>query len=309
MYFTSIKTWDLAKFRQKEGEKTPQGRGFQENYFKSINYYISQEKMPALFLVADELLHNGETGYTSFTSPDGHFYTQNRDKIFYRGKTGSFNKNNSHLNLKEEVKVTMDKIITTGDKMDYFLNKDKIHVLGNVVSIGDRPETHEKIEITSEQAYFWPKKRHSNYLDNVKGKVKRKRVYEESIDFSANKLFLDEPNNFMNLNGDVVVKKQSLTAKGHRGEVYLENYNKKLKYFVLYDDVKVTEKILLEGKSYIRRAYGEQLDGYMNENKIVLTGYPRAYQFDDVIKGNIITLRENNEVVEVDDSNTKFKIR
>jgi hypothetical protein len=47
----------------------------------------------------------------------------------------------------------------------------------------------------------------------------------------------------------------------------------------------------------------------MNENKIVLTGYPRAYQFDDVIKGNIITLRENNEVVEVDDSNTKFKIR
>lgn len=309
MYFTSIKKWDLAKFRQNDEVKIKKGRGFQENYFKSINYFITRDNEPALFLIADELLHNGETKLTSFTSPDGYFFTEDKDKIFYQGKTGSYVGENAHLTLKSEVKVTMNKMSTIGDKMDYFLNQDKIHVIGHVKSLGDRPETSEKIMINSDEAFFYPHKRHSHYISNVEGQVKRKRVYEENVDFSSNKLFFDEPRNFMELNGNVVVKKQLLTAKGHRGEVYLENYNKKLKYFVLYDDVKVTEKILLEGKTHIRRAYGEQLDGHMNENKIVLTGYPRAFQFGDVIKGNIITLRENNQVVEVDDSNTNFKIR
>lgn len=308
MYFTSIKTWDLAKFRQKD-EVTEQARGFQENYFQGIHYYISQKNRPTLYLMANELLHNGTTGNTSFTEPDGHFFTENRDQIFYRALNGSLKESDGLLILKDKVNVVMDELSTDGDQMDYFLNQDRILVKGKVLSVGNRPKLKEKVIVNSKEATFWPRKRYSQYRGEVVGKVKRMRAYEENIDFQSNKLNLDEPKNFMELLGDVYIKKQALTARGHRGEVYLENYNKKLKYFVLYDDVKVTEKIMLEGKSFIRRAYGEQLDGYMNEDKIVLTGYPRAYQFDDVIKGNVITLRENNEVVEVDDSNTKFKIR
>ena len=46
----------------------------------------------------------------------------------------------------------------------------------------------------------------------------------------------------------------------------------------------------------------------MREAKIVLTGAPRVEQDQDVIKGYQITLRENVELVEVDDSQTSFKI-
>lgn len=47
----------------------------------------------------------------------------------------------------------------------------------------------------------------------------------------------------------------------------------------------------------------------MSENKIILTGYPKVYQLKDVIKGNRIILREDNEVVEVDDANTNFILK
>jgi lipopolysaccharide export system protein LptA len=107
----------------------------------------------------------------------------------------------------------------------------------------------------------------------------------------------------------VRLKKQQLKARSRRGEVYLENFNKKLKYFVLFDDVKVTEKVMLDGSSFERKAFAETLEGFTAEEKIVLTGYPKVFQMRDTIKGNKIVLRENNEVIEVDDANTNFQLK
>ena len=105
-----------------------------------------------------------------------------------------------------------------------------------------------------------------------------------------------------------------MRANAIRGEIFLENYNKKLKYYALYDDVKVVEKIpvIKKGesrKTFIeRRAYAEKLEGFVKEGKIVLTGYPKVLQENDVIKGNVITLLKSNEVIEVDDSSSSFII-
>src|SRR5690606_7602443 len=113
--------------------------------------------------------------------------------------------------------------------------------------------------------------------------------------------------------GNVELRKQEVTAQSKRGEIFLENYNKKLKYYVLYDDVKVSEKVKVPSpsgpRSYVRRALSEKLEGIVAEDKVILTGYPRVFQEKDVIKGNRIILRENNEVVEVDDANTNFILR
>jgi len=59
----------------------------------------------------------------------------------------------------------------------------------------------------------------------------------------------------------------------------------------------------------LRKAFGERLEGFTSLDRLVLTGYPKVYQEGDVIKGNKITLRINNEVVEVDDANTRFKLK
>ena len=77
--------------------------------------------------------------------------------------------------------------------------------------------------------------------------------------------------------------------------------------------MKVVEKVKLEKdgsvSTFERRAFGEKLEGMMSESKIILTGYPKVFQQNDVITGNKIVLRENNEVVEVDDANTNFILR
>ena len=57
----------------------------------------------------------------------------------------------------------------------------------------------------------------------------------------------------VSLNDKVTLKKQPFMATSHRGEIYLENYNKKLKYFVLNDDVKLEEKVVLGGHPTLGR--------------------------------------------------------
>ena len=79
---------------------------------------------------------------------------------------------------------------------------------------------------------------------------------------------------------------------------------------MLYDDIKLVEKLKLDdGTTSTRKAYSEKLEGYMREAKIVLTGAPRVEQGSDLIQGYQITLRENVELVEVDDSQTSFTIK
>jgi lipopolysaccharide export system protein LptA len=110
------------------------------------------------------------------------------------------------------------------------------------------------------------------------------------------------------MKGNVSFKKENLEAFANRGEVFLENYNKKLKYYALYDDVKLQENLVSNGKPMARKAFAEKLEGQMAEKKIILTGLPKVFQERDVIKGNRIIIRENVETVEVDDANTNIII-
>ena len=144
------------------------------------------------------------------------------------------------------------------------------------------------------------------YRGGVNGLVKRKRIYEESLSFKADLLTFNAPQSLVEMKGNVAFKKENLDAFANRGEVFLENYNKKLKYYALYDDVKLQERLVNNGKPMIRKAFSEKLEGLMSEKKIILTGLPKVFQERDVIKGNKIMIRENVETVEVDDANTNI---
>ena len=93
-------------------------------------------------------------------------------------------------------------------------------------------------------------------------------------------------------------------------EIFLENFNKKLKYYALYDDVRLEEKLRLDSGVYqTRRAFAEKLEAHQGTGKLILTGAPRVEQGSDIIKGYQITLRQAVEMIEVDDSQSSFKLK
>lgn len=110
------------------------------------------------------------------------------------------------------------------------------------------------------------------------------------------------------LKGQVTFKKGNLDASSNQGTLFLENYNKKLKYYSLSDDVRLQETLSLDGKPLTRKAFAEKLEGIISERKVILTGLPKVFQERDVIKGNRITIRENIETVEIDDANTNITL-
>jgi lipopolysaccharide export system protein LptA len=110
------------------------------------------------------------------------------------------------------------------------------------------------------------------------------------------------------MKGAVTFKKGNLEASSNLGSLFLENYNKKLKYYSLSDDVRLQESLLLEGRPMKRKAFSEKLEGIISEKKVILTGLPKVFQGKDVIKGNRIIIRENIETVEVDDANTSLTL-
>ncbi|MEE2742392.1 MAG: LptA/OstA family protein, partial [Bdellovibrionota bacterium] len=137
----------------------------------------------------------------------------------------------------------------------------------------------------------------------------RKRVYEESVHFNSNNLNFNKKKLKAHLEGKVVFKYKKFKAKAQKGDIFLENYNNNLKYFTLYDDVKVKEVLSLKGKEVIRKAYSERLEGFPGKSKVILTGYPKVIQEDDTIVGNKIILRWNNEVLEIIDANSSLKLK
>lgn len=128
------------------------------------------------------------------------------------------------------------------------------------------------------------------------------------MSFTTDLMTLSAPKSEVEMKGNVTFKKGNLDASSNQGTLFLENYNKKLKYYSLSDDVKLQETLSLNGKPVMRKAFAEKLEGIISEKKVILTGLPKVFQEKDVIKGNRITIRENIETVEIDDANTNITL-
>lgn len=282
----------------------------QESYFKEIQYHVLNNSKATLSLNALELSSNSITSKSTFFAPHGVMYSKAGKPIDYTGQKGQLWQKKNLVQLDGDVKIHMDNSEILGDRVIYFMDKDEIEAHGHIQSHSVTPESGDRMEITSLKAFAWPEAKIARYLGQVDGKILRKRPYEENIYFKSDDLYSYQNQQRIDLFGNVFLEKQDLVSTGRRGEIFLENYNKRLKYFVLYDDVKLTEKLHLEGgRTLERKAFGEKLEGIMSEDKLILTGSPKVIQEKDIIKGNVIVLRENNEVVEVDDANSNFILR
>ncbi len=292
---------ESSNTRSKEGIKR------QESFAKGVKYFVYKDENPALFLDARELMSNESQKLTMFYNPIGVVYSNDQTPIEYKALSGKYDGARQIVSFKDEVEITTKDSIMEARKVVYNIAGDIVTCTGDVETRTKSEVTGDAIVVTADRVISRPQKRITSYYSNVKGQISRERQYEESLYFDSNVMKLNLNKSKVDLDGDVRIKKQGLRASSHRGEIYLENYNKKLKYFVLYDDVQVKEEIKIKGTPIIhRKAFAEKLEGIMSENIYVLTGFPKVFQDKDVIRGNKIILRENNEVVEIDDVSTNF---
>ncbi len=111
------------------------------------------------------------------------------------------------------------------------------------------------------------------------------------------------------LKENVFFQRGEMKVTARNGDVFLEQANKKLKYFILNDDVKVTENLLdANGRPMVRQAFAERMEGF-GQDKIVLSGAPRVLQGKDVMKGYRITMREKLEFIEIEDAMSDVQVK
>ncbi len=246
----------------------------------------------------------------TFTHPRGVYnYQQDKDSLRYEGLKGVYRAKKSHLLLEGEVKLASSDSEYYADKFDYFIQKDFIVGEGNVKFKGEDLKSKDSIFIESQHMTAHPKQKKGTFTENVKGFFQRRRKFEGKTDFSTQLLQLEGIESLAHLEGDVYLKRDSYVITAGNGDIYLENFNKSLKYFVLNDDVKVTESIMTPKGLVTRKAFSERLEGFGKEEKMILSGAPRVETGSDVIKGYKITIRENVDLVEVDDAVSDVEVK
>lgn len=275
----------------------------------NLNYFHLKNAEPQMSLSSDKMKSQDDS-FAEFESPRGIYNLSAKKKIVkYEAQEGSYQKAKNLLILKDDVKISADEGEYLAQKINYYLSKDLIKASGGVKFDGIDPRSKDRILIESQSMEANPDKQLSTFKGSVKGEMLRQKRYEGKLEFKSQQLQLDGINSKARLEGDVQLRRQSYLITAGNGDIYLENFNKSLKYFVFNDDVKVTEKLqTAEGVSF-RKAYAERLEGFGQEQKMVLSGAPKVEQGKDVVKGYRITIRENMDLIEVDDAMSDMQIK
>lgn len=276
---------------------------------ENLNYFHLKAGLPQMSLAANTM-RSFEDESLEFERPIGVYNLEEKKKaVKYNALEGTYKKKAQLLTLVGEVKLSTDEAQYFADNLKYFLQKDLVLGKGNVKFEGEDLKTKDLLLVTSQNMRARPEAKLTKFEGEVKGSLQRKKKYEGKMDFKSQTLNLDGNKSLAHLEGDVRMKRDSYDITAGKADMYLENFNKSLKYFVLNDDVKVTEKLQTKEGVQQRRAFAERLEGFGREQKMVLTGAPRVEMGKDVIKGYRITIRENVDLIEVDDAMSDVEVK
>ncbi|MDA9793040.1 LPS export ABC transporter periplasmic protein LptC [Bacteriovoracaceae bacterium] len=292
-----------SKFARKEVEN------FSE--FSSIELYGISNFKPSLKLVSD-YLDIRENDRMEFISPSGVIYNMNEKPIDtdFKASEGAFSFTKNKLELSENVEFKTPNLKIESQQLNFFTKTSVFSAKGGVKIISRDKKSGDKIKVNSLSMRGNLNNRYYEYSGDVKASLRRKRIYESGVDFSSLKMIMNLQESTVLMEGDVVFKRNKFSMLAGKAELFLSNYNKTLKYYVLYDDIRLQEKLRLkDGSEMIRRAFADKIEGFNLDRKLVLTGSPRVIQGEDIIKGYRVTLREDLEMVEVDDSASSFSLK
>lgn len=314
LFFAVISTWIavtsiMAGSSKLNNEQLAAANRQEKSHFINVHYFKAYSNKPSLELQSTDLVITNQV-ILDFEKPRGMFFMNDGRKANYTALKGNMHQTTEELELHGEVFLKDKFNKYNSDYLKYQGKKDLMNAHGNVKSVMIDKKTKDTIELTSERMSSKISSEIVNLEGNVKGKIKRKRRYEGDMNLAADKILVNSPESRVDLSNNVKIRRNNYYLSSGNGEIFLENFNKKLKYYTLYDDVKLEEKIELHsGGTQVRRAYAEKLESHQATGRVILSGAPRVEQGEDVIKGYQITLRENVELVEVDDSKSNFSMR
>lgn len=277
--------------------------------FLNVYYFMLKEKKPQFYLEADTLKNVGNE-WILLTRPHGEAFSKDLIPVYYQSLEGKVDKQKEIFYLDHSAKINYKNSQVTSDHLKFFKKDDRFEAYENVESLDIAEKTKDKILVTSHQAFGWNSKKFARYIGNVHGKVIKQKAYEEGIEFKSDVAEADFNGNVVDLIDNVWLKKGGMEGKSLKAEVFLENYNKKLKYYVLYDDVRLEQKVLNpDGSTLVRKGFCERLDGTIVTDEIVMTGAPKLLTGTDVVTGNKITLKQKARFIEVDDNKSSLIIK
>lgn len=276
--------------------------------FKSVHFFRNLNSKPSLELKSTNLEIINQDILT-FKKPEGQLFRSGKS-LTYSADSGQFTQAQNSLELKGNIELKNALSSYLCDELTYDGRNETLFARGSVESTHRDLKTQDTIKLNSQFMRSNLKENLTQLNGNVKGVIVRRRKYEGDVKFQADKVELNSSKSLISLNQDVKIQRNNYYLQAQRAKIFLENFNKKLKYYELYDDVKLEEQVKLSsGEKQTRRAYAEKLEAHQSSGKIILTGAPRVEQGRDVIRGYQIILRENVELVEVDDSQSRFSIK
>lgn len=268
-----------------------------------LQFYSLKENNPNLYTDAYYLEIKNKFSLFDFINPKGYFIGNKgeTDQTHFSSQRLNFNKQKNIANFKGDVALKKEPLTVDCQQGTYWTDTEIFACKDRVKVFALQAKTRDELTINSDEVKAFFVGKYSLHKGNVFGVIKRPLMHEPPTDFSSNDLSFYFDQGQANLENNVHVTHGEYDIKSRKGEILIENYNKKLKYFAFDDDVVVEQKSrrIPGGK---RVAYAEKMEGVRSEGTVVLTGAPRVVQGKDVIKGNKITLRQGAGLIEVDDA-------
>lgn len=279
---------------------------------REVNYFQMNGKGKLVSLNARSMKSLGEN-VVHLNQPSGHYFFQDqRGSLQYFGEKASYFKKAGILHLINDVTFKNKDTEFSAEEIIYFINQEKITGKKDVEVKGKVESTNDHFILNGDEMVAYPQEEKIKLFSEsgvVTGKLLPFKSFATPMDFQGKTLNYDGTIEKVELRENVSLKRSSIDVSAQNGDIFLERANKKLKYFVLNDDVKVIEKLVNgQGQTIERKAFSERLEG-TGTDMLVLTGAPRVIQGKDEIKGYKITLREKMELIEVDDALSEVEVK
>lgn len=247
-----------------------------------------------------------------FQEARGLFFQKNQDDLYFQGDQVTLEKTDASsqytVKMNDIVKITLPHSDILADTVFYNPNTHYLYAQGNVSSTHRNPKEGGWLKVQSQFAEAWLDRQEIHFRNQVRGQVEQKYSAGNEIRFQTKRLNMDIRAQRIKLKEGVSFQRGEIRASAQQGEIHLTDHNKKLKYYTLFDDVSIVTKFKKNGISKMRRAYGEKLESYTKDRKIILLGSPRLIQGENVINASQITFFEDTDTVAIDDPVARLKL-
>ncbi len=276
---------------------------------RQLEYFHVKDARPSLSLVADSMQNVGEE-QASFVKPRGLYVADAQgSSLYYRADQADYAKARQRLLMRGNVALDHEDSHYFARQAVYYPAQGLMEGEGDVKVTHLMEKTRDRLEVSAQRLRARPKQDWAMLIGGVKGQVLPRQKFRPQVDFASREMELLGPESHIRLEQEVEIRRAGLRVTSQKGDIYLENAHKKLKYLVLNDDVKVTENLVdASGQPMVRKAWAERLEGF-GEDRMVLSGAPRVEQGKDMVKGYRITLRERMEFIEVEDAMSDLSVK